>query len=162
MTTRQITPRDQRRRTVLELVQARSVHSHGELQELLAQRGFDVNQATLSRDLRDLGIWKSHDGYALAPVGSAADPAAEQDGDVALVRALRLWLSSATPAQNLVILKTPPGGAQPLALAIDRAELRDAIGSVAGDDTIFVATSTASAARRLVNKLTTVKKRGTL
>ena len=103
-----------------------------------------MTQATLSRDLRDLGVVKAPDGYRLGgPAPALSD----------LERATRQWLLSATPAQNQVVLRTPPGCAQPLALALDGSGLEEIVGTLAGDDTVLVVTQDRPAARRLAHRL---------
>jgi transcriptional regulator of arginine metabolism len=124
------------------------VRNQADLQEQLAAEGCDVNQATLSRDLRDLGVVKGPEGYEL-PAEGAASPAAEPT----LQQAARTWLLGATPAQNLVVLRTPAGGAQPLGLAIDRARLPGVVGTIAGDDTVLAVCASASRAKALAREL---------
>ncbi|MFT4540265.1 MAG: transcriptional regulator of arginine metabolism [Planctomycetota bacterium] len=127
-------PRSNRHIHILSLVDRQPIHSQAELAGLLAAEGYAVNQATLSRDLRELKVVKSSEGYrrldALAPDSSKNHDKLES--------ALQQWLTSATRVQNQVVIRTPPGGAQALALAIDRAALPDIIGTIAGDDTILV------------------------
>lgn len=147
--------RDVRRARILELVRGNRVRSQEELRSHLAERGIDVNQATLSRDLRDLGLLKGPQGYEI-PAG-ASTAAAASDSNMALLAAARTWLSEARAAGSLVVLKTPPGGASPLAIALDRAGLDGVVGTIAGDDTIFVAASDAARARRLVRWITNLR-----
>ncbi len=109
------------------------MRSQAALGELLASVGFEVNQATLSRDLRELGLVKGVDGYQLP--GPAA-PA--RNGGARLHQAASQWLDAAVAVQNQVVLRTPPGGAQPLALALDGAPPDVFTGTLAGDDTILV------------------------
>lgn len=149
----EVITRDVRRARILEIVRRDRVRSQHELQDLLGEYGIDVNQATLSRDLRDLGLLKGRDGYEIP---GSASPAAD-DAGLALVAAARTWLSEARAAQSLVVLKTPPGGASPLAIAIDRARLDGVVGTIAGDDTVFLAAAGASDARRIVRELTALK-----
>lgn len=141
--------RDARREHILALLQRGPIANQAELQHQLAAAGFSANQATLSRDLRDLGVVKGKDGYEL--LGSPATPApgAHQN----LWQAVRTWLASATAAQNLVVLRTPAGGAQPLGLAIDRADLPGVVGTIAGDDTVLAVCASAQKARALVRRL---------
>jgi transcriptional regulator of arginine metabolism len=147
--------RDQRRALILAWVRERRVRNQLELQNLLAERGIDVNQATLSRDLRGMGLLKGPDGYELPP-----DPVrAVDDTAMALWIAVHGWLTSATPAQNLVVLRTPPGGANPLAIALDRARWKEVLGTLAGDDTVLVVTRKGAEARRLVRLLQDLKER---
>ena len=140
--------RDERRQRIRRLLARGRVRNQADLQEQLATDGCDVNQATLSRDLRDLGVVKGPEGYEL-PVVVAAAPAAEQS----LQQAARTWLLAATPAQNLLVLRTPAGGAQPLGLAIDQARLPGVVGTIAGDDTVLAVCATAGRAKSLAREL---------
>ena len=144
-------PRDARRRRILTLLDKQRVRSQAELQELLAAAGFPVNQATLSRDLRDLGIVKSKDGYERpeAATQAAASSLSAQELDAAV----RTWLVAAEAAQNLVVLRTPPGGAQPRGLALDRAPPAGVRGTIAGDDTVLVICKDSTRARSVVRRL---------
>ena len=141
------TAKSQRRRTILQLIRGHSIKSQAELLELLEADGVVINQGTLSRDLRDLGVVKGPDGYALP--GTAAK-ATSPNG---LQQAVRQWLIDVTPAQNQVLLKTPIGGAQPLALALDGAELGMVLGTIAGDDTVLVVCKTSGKAKSLAHDL---------
>jgi transcriptional regulator of arginine metabolism len=128
---------------ITDLLGKVAVRSQGELARLLADAGLAVTQATLSRDLDELGAVKVRDAsgglvYAVpGEDGSApAPPAAEPSSR--LFRLCEELLVSAEASANLVVLKTPPGGAQLLASALDRASWRDVLGTVAGDDTVLV------------------------
>lgn len=143
------TDRDERRQHILHLLERERPRSQADLQQRLAADGFDVNQATLSRDLRDLGVVKGPDGYDL-PQATLSPQTATQS----LWHAVHTWLVSATAAQNLVVLRTPAGGAQPLGLAIDRAELTGVVGTIAGDDTVLAVCADTHKARSLVRQLT--------
>jgi transcriptional regulator of arginine metabolism len=140
--------RDGRRQRILHLLERERPKSQAELQERLADAGFDANQATLSRDLRDLGVVKGPDGYEL-PQGTLSPQSATQS----LWHAVHTWLVAATAAQNLVVLRTPAGGAQPLGLAIDKAELPGVVGTIAGDDTVLAVCADAQKAKALVRQL---------
>jgi transcriptional regulator of arginine metabolism len=159
MSTRHAAPeaatREVRRQRILDFVRRERVRSQHDLQELLSAAGIDVNQATLSRDLRDLGLVKGRDGYEIP---GTASPAAT-DAALALVAAARTWLSEARTAQSLVVLKTPPGGANPLAIAIDRAGVEGVVGTIAGDDTVFLAAAGVPQARRIARELAALKTR---
>lgn len=147
--------REQRRALILDWVRARRVKNQLKLQELLAARGVEVNQATLSRDLRAMKLLKGPEGYELPP-----DPTpAVNDAALALWSAVHGWLASATTAQNLVVLRTPPGGANPLAIALDRARWKEVLGTLAGDDTVIVVTRKGADARKLVRSLQDLKGR---
>lgn len=140
--------KETRRQRIVALLQKHAVKSQAELQDRLAARGASVNQATLSRDLRDLGVVKGVAGYELPNVAGLAP-----DAHLSLWHAVQSWLSSATPAQNLVVLRTPAGGAQPLGLALDRAELPGLVGTIAGDDTVLAICADERKARSLAKKL---------
>lgn len=132
-----------RQRRIAELVQTRVVHSQAALLELLAEEGIVVTQATLSRDLDELGATKiSGDGgvrYELAPDGPA-HLEADADATIRLARVAEDVLVSVEHSGNMVVLRTPPGGAQYLASAIDRAALQTILGTIAGDDTVLLVT----------------------
>jgi transcriptional regulator of arginine metabolism len=121
---------------IRQLVEQEPVHSQEELRQRLAILGFVVTQATLSRDIKELGLVKrAADGAYQAASGDAGSTAAAV---VALARALGEFLMGVEVAQQLVVVKTGPGQAQLLGLAIDRARLSDVVGTIAGDDTILV------------------------
>jgi transcriptional regulator of arginine metabolism len=147
--------RAERLHMVLELVSKARIKSQYELQDELSARGIVVNQATLSRDVHALGLLKGKDGYELptATVPVAADAA------LALYTVVHAWFASAEAAGSLVVVKTPPGGANPLALALDRAGWNEVVGTIAGDDTFFVATRTPADAKRVAKALADIKNR---
>lgn len=122
---------------IRQLIDREAVHSQEELRQRLAAMGFVVTQATLSRDMKELGLVKrASDGAYQGANG--VDPGATATAVVALARALGEFLLTVDAAQNLVVVKTGPGQAQLLGLAIDRARLADVVGTIAGDDTILV------------------------
>jgi transcriptional regulator of arginine metabolism len=142
-----------RQAAVVDIVSREPVRSQEQLRQRLLQRGFDVTQATLSRDIKELGLMKrAADGsYHPAP---DADPSAPA-GDTArhlLQRALADYLTGIQQSQQLLVLRTGPGEAQPLALAIDRARLADVLGTIAGDDTVLLIARDARAARALMQQ----------
>src|SRR5687768_9920910 len=108
--------RQQRREAIVALVQARSIRRQAEFQRLLSQQGIDANQATLSRDLRDLGLVKGPKGYELPNAPAAPSAQANGTPGLQLRNAVREWLLSLAITGNLVVLRTPPSGASPLAL----------------------------------------------
>jgi transcriptional regulator of arginine metabolism len=139
-----------RQAAVVQAVTSRAVRSQTQLAELLADAGFDATQATLSRDLDELGAVKVRHGdgslvYAIPGQGGDPTPvAALDDGtrDARLARRCAELLLSAEASANLVVLRTPPGAAQFLASALDQSPLhgREVLGTIAGDDTILVIT----------------------
>jgi transcriptional regulator of arginine metabolism len=136
------TTRVGRQARIVAILSSRPVHSQGELAALLADDGIDVTQATLSRDLEELGAVKlrAADGgggvYVVPEDGSPVRGVA--GGTDRLSRLLGELLVSTDSSGNLAVLRTPPGAAHYLASAIDRAALAEVVGTIAGDDTIFV------------------------
>ena len=125
--------------------------SQKEMLRRLRAAGVSVTQATLSRDLRDLGLFKGPYGYReteLAQAGASTDRSLEQ-----MERMMRSYLTGVATAGNLVVLKTSPGLAHALGVALDRASLVDVLGTVAGDDTLFAATPSPSRARTVERRL---------
>jgi len=122
---------------IVELVLQRAVRSQTELAELLAGDGVQVTQATLSRDLEELGAVKVSGAYLIPEDGKRPLREAE-NAPARLLRLLRELLTGADASGNIAVLRTPPGAAQFLASALDRSGLTDIVGTIAGDDTIFV------------------------
>jgi transcriptional regulator of arginine metabolism len=138
-------PRAERHAAIRKLIARQRIRSQAELADLLEDGGLGANQATLSRDLRELGVRKGPDGYELPPgAGHAPD---------ALSRAVGEFLNEAVPVAHEVVLRTPPSGAQPLALAIDQSRTPGVVGTVAGDDTVLVICESPRAATRLAKNL---------
>jgi transcriptional regulator of arginine metabolism len=136
------TTRAGRQARIIALLSAQSVHSQTELATLLANEGIDVTQATLSRDLEELGAVKLRgaDGgvgvYVVPEDGSPVRGVA--GGTERVTRLLGDLLVSTDASGNLAVLRTPPGGAHYLASAIDRAALPYVVGTIAGDDTVLL------------------------
>ena len=131
-----------RQARIAALVQHGEVRSQAELAAMLAAEGVVVTQATLSRDLEDLGAEKVRQRggvavYAL-PTEGRPTPFADVDADARLARMLEELLVSAQASGQLVVLRTPPGGANLLASALDRTPPPDVIGTIAGDDTVLL------------------------
>jgi transcriptional regulator of arginine metabolism len=139
-----------RRQAILALVEEGGVRSQEDLQRRLKRRGIEVAQPTLSRDLKALGLAKTPSGYVSAAAGTFV-PAEAREG--ALIRAVGEFVLSVRAAGSLVVVRTPPAGAHPLARALDEADVPDVVGTIAGDDTVFVATPGAAAALRLERRL---------
>ena len=146
--------RSARHARIAELITAGAVTSQTHLARLLAESGVEVTQATLSRDLEELGAVKVRTAagmtYALPPEGTprGGTPSAV---DARLARLLEDLLVSAEATGGMVVLRTPPGGAHLLGSALDRAGLPEVAGTVAGDDTIFVAVRDPQAAAQLAD-----------
>ncbi len=126
-----------RQGAILRLVQQRDLGTQAEVAEALRSEGFDAVQTTVSRDIAQLGLVKTRgaEGRLVYALPGAAD----LDRLSELTSALRRWAITLDATGNLAVVKTPPGFANALARAIDEAYLPDVIGTVAGDDTIFVA-----------------------
>jgi transcriptional regulator of arginine metabolism len=144
-----------RKEEILRIVRETTVHSQDEILTALKKRGFKVAQPTLSRDLRDLGLAKTPSGYIvpgeiIAPVVTFTPREVRESR---LEHIVRDSVLSAEAAMNLVVIKTPAAAAQPLASAIDYGEVEDALGTVGGDDTIFVAFRTPTAAAAFARRL---------
>ncbi len=140
-----------RRDEILRLVREVSVRSQEKLAALLQSRGYSVAQPTLSRDLKDLGLAKSPSGYVVpetAPVG-APGRAFER-----LSRVLREFTVSIARAAALVVVKTSAAGADPVARALDEWNDPHVSGTIAGEDTVFVATPGRAEAAALARRLT--------
>ena len=133
-----------RRQLIVDLILRGEVASQAQLRDLLADAGINVTQATLSRDLDDLGAVKIDSAgrsvYALDAGGGERPGWLSEDAGGRLARAVAELLVSVDHSANIVVLRTPPGGAQYLAHALDRAELDDVLGTIAGDDTVLLVT----------------------
>jgi transcriptional regulator of arginine metabolism len=141
-----------RQNLILELVDGEGVTSQEQLRERLRARGVEATQATLSRDIRDLGLVKrAVDGAYRRPQVADTKPVADQDA--ILRHAVEEYLRTRETVQQLVVLKTDTGQAQPLAVAIDRVRLGEIVGTIAGDDTILVICRSAADAITLEKKL---------
>ncbi len=125
-----------RQQLVSELVEQEAITSQEQLRERLRGKGIEVTQATLSRDIRDLGLVKrAGDGAYRRPGAEAPRPVGSQ---IALRRAVAEFLRRVEAVHQLVVLRTDPGQAQTLAIALDRAQMPDIVGTIGGDDTILV------------------------
>jgi transcriptional regulator of arginine metabolism len=140
-----------RQAAILELIDHEPFHSQELLRRRLRHRGFDATQATISRDIRDLGLVKrAGDGAYQRPGVETTNP---ETALTALERAAAEFLRHVDRVQQLVVIRTGIGQAQPLAIALDRAQLPEAVGTIAGDDTILVIARGARAAAALVKRL---------
>jgi transcriptional regulator of arginine metabolism len=133
---------------ILRLIAQGGVGSQEQLRRRLAQQKLRVTQATLSRDLQELKLAKTLEGYK--PVAGISD---EISVLPPLTRALREFLLDIRPAENLLVLKTPPSGAQPLAAAVDGAKFTEIAGTIAGDDTVLIITPNRKTRESLQKKI---------
>jgi len=137
-----------RQRAILELLKQEAVGSQDDLQRALRKRGIRVGQATLSRDIRDLGLSKTTDGYALPHGDGSPSPALPP-----VSRLVREFVLEVRAAQNLLVIKTIVGSAQPVAAALDEQDWAEAIGTIAGDDTILIVCQDKDDARKLAARI---------
>jgi transcriptional regulator of arginine metabolism len=139
---------DARRDTLKRLLRETTVRRQADLVRLLRREGFDCTQSSISRDLRELGVAKFGDHYVIANEGNAAAPT--NDAFAALAGWVREVL---TAGPSLTVIKTNPGSAQSVAVAIDNANWPEVVGTISGDDTLFVATAGAAEQQALVSRL---------
>ncbi len=138
-----------RQSAILDAVRGRPVRSQEQLRRLIRASGFDVTQATLSRDIRELGLVKGGaDGAYQAPATANGHA-----GATMLQRAVQDHLTRLDRVQQLVLLRTGPGRAPLVGVALDEARLPEVVGTLAGDDTILIITPDARRARALVKRL---------
>jgi transcriptional regulator of arginine metabolism len=149
---KRINMKGRRQSAILDVVEHEAVRSQEQLRQHLSSRGFDVTQATLSRDIKELGLLKRSSDGAYQPSGIEATTSTASALD-ALSRALAEFLVNIEPVQQLVVLKTGTGQAQILALAIDRSRLPDVAGTLAGDDTILIIARDPKSAQAVVKQL---------
>ena len=140
-----MTAKDHRHRWIRRLLEQERIASQDQLRKRLAAHGVRAQQATLSRDLHEIGVVKAPDGYAL-PETMISTPPADLNG---LARTAGQYLLGVERGGNLVVIRTGPGRAQPFALEVDNARLEGVMGTIAGDDTIFIAAKSERDAGRL-------------
>ena len=129
---------------ILKIIRNREIYTQDELARELAQFGIPATQVTLSRDMRELGLVKTPEGYRQLPTERTGPELADVANE---------YLLDIRVAQNLVVLRTSPGNANTLAIAIDREELDEIVGTVAGDDTVLVITPDGDTAFRFRQRM---------
>jgi len=129
---------------ILKIIRAKSIYTQEELARELSELGVQATQVTLSRDMRELALVKTAEGYRQLP----AETGGPDLGDVA-----EEYLQDIRVAQNLVVLRTSPGNANTLAIAIDGEALEEVVGTVAGDDTVLVITADSDAAGKFRQRM---------
>jgi transcriptional regulator of arginine metabolism len=143
----------ERHNTIRHLVAAESIASQDELRRKLARRGFAVTQATLSRDIHELRIYKGPAGYALPSGNGHGRAEAEEDDEPSVEQVLESFGIAVRQAQNQLVVRTTSGAAQPVALAIDHEAWSEVVGTLAGDDTILIVCPDTKRATALSEKL---------
>lgn len=132
----------ERHKQILKIIRSEEVHTQESLAQLLGKRGIEATQVTLSRDIRELGLVKTAQGYAEINASPAK-----------FLSLAREFMVSAQSAQNLVVLKSTPGHAMSLAIALDEEAWPNVVGTLAGDDTIFIAMPDAEQAKQFAAEL---------
>jgi transcriptional regulator of arginine metabolism len=136
-----------RQQLIIELAHEGPLPNQHELCKVLARRGFHVTQATLSRDLNELRLVKTPEGYILRNGDGPVEPVP------AVSRLVREFVREVRRAQNLLVVKTIPGSAQPVAVGIDAEAWDEVVGTVAGDDTLLIVTGNNKCAQLLQGRL---------
>ena len=139
--------RDERLKAIRELLEKEPVHGQEELVERLRARGIEVTQASISRDLKEIGAGKIRGVYRLP----GAAPVVEAPSPLDLVA--RLVVSVAAAGPHLLVVRTAVGGASPVGIEVDKAGWPEVVGTVAGDDTLFVATTGRREQQRVEERL---------
>lgn len=135
-----------RQARIAEVLSGGALHGQGEIARRLRALGIRVSQATLSRDLREMGAVRGPAGYVLAE--GVAGPGVPEEHE----REVRSFMRSVAPAGTIVVVRTDPGHAHALGVLIDRMTWKEIVGTVAGDDTLFIATKGAATARRISDR----------
>lgn len=136
-----------RQQAILELAHEGPLPNQQELCKVLARRGFQATQATLSRDINELRLVKTSEGYIMPNGDVPTEPMP------AVSRVVREFVREVRRAQNLLVIKTIPGSAQPVAVAIDAEGWDEVVGTVAGDDTVLIISGNNKKARELQTRL---------
>ena len=129
---------------ILKIIRSKEIYTQDELARELGVGGIQTTQVTLSRDMRELGLVKTAEGYRQFSTESSGPELADVVDE---------YLQDIRVAQNLVVLKTSPGNASTLAVSIDREEMNEVVGTIAGDDTVLIISSDSEAADRLRQRL---------
>lgn len=138
-----------RHNAIIDFIKTREIATQEELLDLLKKSGFDVTQATISRDIRELNLTKVNVGNRQKYAVIQKDEGVSEK----YVRVLRDGFVSMLPSGNLIVLRTVVGMAMAVATAIDALEINEIIGCIAGDDTIFIAVSENSSTTDVINEL---------
>ena len=146
--------KDQRQNAIRELVAKSHVSNQDELRRKLRRRGIAVTQATLSRDIHELRIFKGPGGYSLPGTGgNGTSTTTEEAAPSGVEQMLASFGVRVRQAMNQVVVRTVMGGAQPVAAALDREEWPEVVGTIAGDDTVLVVCDDARRASEIESRL---------
>lgn len=140
--------RDQRQQAISSLLREYAISSQGEIVALLKERGITATQSSVSRDMRDLGVWRKGRHYVLPDEDDSGE------AETAALEEVSVFLRGAQPAgPYTTVVRTVVGAAQTVAVAVDNAEWPEVVGTMAGDDTIFIATAGADGQAQLLRRL---------
>ena len=137
-----------RQQLILQLIENGNVASQEDLRRALARHSQRVTQATLSRDIHELGLAKTGNGYTVPQGGNGFDAALPS-----VSRLAREFVLEVRPAQNLLVIRTTVGSAQPVAAALDGEDWPEVVGTIAGDDTILIVSPDNKAAQKLAGRI---------
>lgn len=137
-----------RHQRITNLISEEPIYTQEDLRKLLRGSGIHVNQATLSRDLRELGLVKTVNGYSLPPADDTGGPPMPP-----LEHLIREFVVDVREAENLLVLRTTPGSAQPVAAALDVADWKELVGTIAGDDTILTITASKAVCHKVAERV---------
>jgi transcriptional regulator of arginine metabolism len=137
---------------ILAICRERQVRSQEEMSEILAQQAISVTQATLSRDLRELGLVKVRGSYRIPGEVPSSQP------DEVVRRAFAQYVVKTGVSENIAMIKTSPGNAHSVAVVVDAAQWPEVLGTIAGDDTVFVLLRKASMAKKLLDRIQELSK----
>ncbi len=146
----------QRQHRVIQILEQNAVASQGQLVQLLADAGLDATQATVSRDLEEIGAVKVRAAGGESIYAVPELPKDRVAPEEHLRRVLGDWVVEVAASANLVVVRTPPGSAHVVASALDRASLPEIVGTVAGDDTIMVVASERVGGAKLARRLSSL------
>jgi transcriptional regulator of arginine metabolism len=132
---------------ILEIVRKQAVRSQEELADRLEQDGIEATQATLSRDIRELGLVKGRDGYQVSEEPHSAPP------DDLLRRTFEQYVIRTGVSGNMIVIRTSPGNAHSIAVVLDAAQWKEVLGTIAGDDTVFVLLRSARLGNKVIGRI---------
>jgi transcriptional regulator of arginine metabolism len=137
-----------RQQLIMEVLHTGPLPNQDKLRKQLRRHGMSVTQATLSRDIHEMGLVKTPDGYSLPETIHPSDP-----GLPSTLRLVREFVREVREAQNLLVLKTSVGSAQPVAAALDAEQFPESVGTIAGDDSILIVAPDRKAAHKLAERI---------
>jgi transcriptional regulator of arginine metabolism len=132
---------------ILEVIRKQAVRSQEELAAFLERDGIETTQATLSRDIRELGLVKGREGYQVSEDPYPAPP------DDLLRRTFKQYVVRTDISGNILMIRTSPGNAHPIAVVLDAAQWPEVLGTIAGDDTVFVLMRNARLGKKMLGKI---------